>query len=177
MEQYARDVKIVSIWEGTNYIQSLDLIGRKLPMEGRGGVPVLDPEYLRPSTKEHKEDPDFAPDFKLLFKAAQATGRLRHALHAIFPGGETEAYPLGGHPLSGMFFRGAHGAYDVRAGDDRPGEAERRGGRLRPTATSIEGKIETVKYFCRNILTNVFSRHTSFQQEDTSAVDIPEEGF
>jgi hypothetical protein len=39
------------------------------------------------------------------------------------------------------------------------------------------GKIETAKYFCRNILTNVFSRHSSFQQEDTSAVDIPEEGF
>ncbi len=39
------------------------------------------------------------------------------------------------------------------------------------------GKMETVKYFCRNILTNVFSRYTSFQQEDTSAVDIPEEAF
>ena len=39
------------------------------------------------------------------------------------------------------------------------------------------GKIETAKYFCRNILTNVFARYTSFQQEDTSAVDIPEEGF
>ena len=39
------------------------------------------------------------------------------------------------------------------------------------------GKIETVKYFCRNILTNVFARHTSLQQEDTSAIDIPEEAF
>jgi hypothetical protein len=27
--QIARDVKIYSIWEGTNFIQSLDLIGRK----------------------------------------------------------------------------------------------------------------------------------------------------
>jgi hypothetical protein len=38
-------------------------------------------------------------------------------------------------------------------------------------------KIGTVKYYCRNILTNVFSRHASFQLEDTSALDIPEEGF
>ncbi|MCP4667081.1 MAG: acyl-CoA dehydrogenase, partial [Deltaproteobacteria bacterium] len=34
VEQYARDIKIVSIWEGTNYINSLDLVGRKLNMEG-----------------------------------------------------------------------------------------------------------------------------------------------
>jgi alkylation response protein AidB-like acyl-CoA dehydrogenase len=30
MEQYLRDVKIATIYEGTNYIQSLDLVGRKL---------------------------------------------------------------------------------------------------------------------------------------------------
>ena len=32
MEQLARESKINSIWEGTNYIQALDLIGRKLAM-------------------------------------------------------------------------------------------------------------------------------------------------
>ncbi len=40
-----------------------------------------------------------------------------------------------------------------------------------------QGKIETVRFFCRNILTNVFSRHISFQQEDTSALDMREEAF
>jgi hypothetical protein len=35
-EQYLRDCKIASIYEGTNGIQALDLVGRKLPMqEGR----------------------------------------------------------------------------------------------------------------------------------------------
>jgi hypothetical protein len=37
--------------------------------------------------------------------------------------------------------------------------------------------VETAKYFCRNILTNVFARHMSLQQEDTSAIDMPEEAF
>lgn len=31
-EQFARDVKIVSLYEGTNGIQAIDLLGRKLPM-------------------------------------------------------------------------------------------------------------------------------------------------
>jgi hypothetical protein len=39
------------------------------------------------------------------------------------------------------------------------------------------GKIETVKFFCRNILPRVFARHTILEQEDTSALDIPEEAF
>lgn len=32
VEQFARDVKIVSLYEGTNGIQAIDLLGRKLPM-------------------------------------------------------------------------------------------------------------------------------------------------
>jgi alkylation response protein AidB-like acyl-CoA dehydrogenase len=34
VEQHLRDVKIASIYEGTNGIQALDLLGRKLPMKG-----------------------------------------------------------------------------------------------------------------------------------------------
>jgi hypothetical protein len=34
VEQYARDTKITSIYEGTNGIQALDLLGRKLTMKG-----------------------------------------------------------------------------------------------------------------------------------------------
>ncbi|MFM2161670.1 MAG: hypothetical protein RLZZ383_1182 [Pseudomonadota bacterium] len=34
VEQYVRDAKIASIYEGTNGIQAMDLIGRKLRMEG-----------------------------------------------------------------------------------------------------------------------------------------------
>jgi alkylation response protein AidB-like acyl-CoA dehydrogenase len=38
VEQYVRDARIAQIYEGTNAIQALDLVGRKLPMEG--GRPV-----------------------------------------------------------------------------------------------------------------------------------------
>jgi len=37
LEQYLRDVKILSLYEGTNGIQSMDLLGRKMSMNG--GVP------------------------------------------------------------------------------------------------------------------------------------------
>lgn len=34
VEQYMRDLRIAMIYEGTNHIQALDLVGRKLPMGG-----------------------------------------------------------------------------------------------------------------------------------------------
>ena len=34
IEQYVRDARIAQIYEGTNAIQALDLVGRKLPMHG-----------------------------------------------------------------------------------------------------------------------------------------------
>jgi len=34
IEQYLRDLRIALIYEGTNHIQALDLVGRKLPMHG-----------------------------------------------------------------------------------------------------------------------------------------------
>src|SRR5688572_10331781 len=38
VEQYARDAKIFSIYEGTNHIQALDLVGRKLSQKGGANV-------------------------------------------------------------------------------------------------------------------------------------------
>jgi len=38
IEQYLRDLRIAMIYEGTNHIQALDLIGRKLPMNGGRAV-------------------------------------------------------------------------------------------------------------------------------------------
>lgn len=34
IEQYVRDARIAQIYEGTNAVQALDLVGRKLPMQG-----------------------------------------------------------------------------------------------------------------------------------------------
>jgi alkylation response protein AidB-like acyl-CoA dehydrogenase len=175
VEQYARDIKIVSIWEGTNYIQSLDLIGRKLPMEG-GGVFQSWIQNIFDFTKEHKEDPDFGPDFKLLFKAAQATGDYTMRFMQYFQGGKPKLIPLSATRFLECFSEVlmAHLLLEqgLIAREKLKGvEAASADGYF------YRGKMETVKYFCRNILTNVFSRYTSFQQEDTSAVDIPEEAF
>jgi alkylation response protein AidB-like acyl-CoA dehydrogenase len=175
VEQYARDEKIISIWEGTNYIQSLDLVGRKLGMEG-GQVFQSWIQEAMAFTSQYKEDPDFGADFKLLFKAAQATGDYTLRYMQYFGGGKLSLIALSATRFLECFSETLMGQLLLEQGllaRDKLKAVDPQ------SADGIfyRGKIETVHYYCRNILPNVFARHTVLQQEDTSALDIPEEAF
>jgi alkylation response protein AidB-like acyl-CoA dehydrogenase len=175
LEQYARDSKINSIWEGTTYIQALDLVGRKLGMEG-GKVFQNWIQAATSFTSENKEDEDFGPDFKLLFKAAQATGDFAMRYMQYFQGGKPALIALSATRFLECFSEVLMGQLILEQGllaRDRLQEVDADSS----DGIFYRGKVETAKYFCRNILTNVFARHMSLQQEDTSAVDIPEEAF
>jgi hypothetical protein len=174
-EQYARDIKIVSIWEGTSYIQSLDLVGRKLGIAGGSVFQEWIQEVMAFSGK-NKEDTDLAKDFKLLFKAAQATGDIAMKFMQYFQEGKMSLIPLSSvrflecfaeTVMAHLMLEQALIARDRLKGVEA-GSAD---------GIFYKGKLETAKFFCRNILTNVFSRYTAIQQEDTSAVDIPEGAF
>ena len=175
VEQYARDCKIASIWEGTNYIQALDLVGRKL---GMGGGKVFQDwiQGLMEFTGENQDDADFGPDFKVLFKAARATGDFPLRYMQYFQDGKV---PLVGLTATrflecfsealmaqlmleqGLLARDKLKAVDAESSD----------------GIFYRGKVETTKYFCRNILPNVFARHMALELEDTSSLDIPEAAF
>lgn len=46
LQQYLRDIRIMSIYEGTTGIQSLDLLGRKIPMQGGKAMQLLTAQML-----------------------------------------------------------------------------------------------------------------------------------
>jgi alkylation response protein AidB-like acyl-CoA dehydrogenase len=77
--QIARDMKIYSIWEGTNFIQSLDLCGRKMTM-GKG-VPFQNFMKEMYSFYEANKDNDtLKQEFEVFIKAFKAMNKtLRYA--------------------------------------------------------------------------------------------------
>lgn len=175
VEQYARDLKIVSIWEGTSYIQALDLVGRKL---GIGGGKVFQDwiQGVFAFTGEHKEDGDFGPDFKLLFKAAQAAGDFAMRYMQYFQSGRANLIGLTATRFLECFSEVLMAQLMLEQGL----LARAKLAETDPDSSDgifYRGKVETAKYFCRNILPNVFARHMSLQQEDASALTIPEEAF
>ncbi|MCV6595762.1 MAG: acyl-CoA dehydrogenase C-terminal domain-containing protein [Mangrovicoccus sp.] len=69
LEQFVRDARITMIYEGTNGVQSLDLVGRKLP--ANGGKPIMAFfDLVKTYCKENAEDPVLGKDFIEPLKAA-----------------------------------------------------------------------------------------------------------
>jgi acyl-CoA dehydrogenase len=69
IEQFVRDARITMIYEGTNGIQSLDLIGRKLPHDGGKAVMAFF-DMIKGFIKDNEDNAALAQDFLQPLKAA-----------------------------------------------------------------------------------------------------------
>ena len=79
MEQYVRDCRIAQIYEGTNGIQALDLIGRKMPAKaGRYMRRFFHPvqEYIEKNVMDDQLGEFVQPLAKAFGRLQQATGHL-----------------------------------------------------------------------------------------------------
>ncbi|MEJ2117592.1 MAG: acyl-CoA dehydrogenase, partial [Alphaproteobacteria bacterium] len=79
MEQLVRDARITQLYEGTNGIQALDLVGRKMPKQGGR----LLRQFFHPvanSIEKHQTNEELAPFVPPL---AKAFGRLQQATARI----------------------------------------------------------------------------------------------
>ena len=75
IEQYMRDIRIALIYEGTNHIQALDLVGRKLPMKGGRPMQVFSTK-VTDLIRSAAQDPlmeEFVQPLKAVSKALTAT--------------------------------------------------------------------------------------------------------
>lgn len=68
MEQFVRDARIAMIYEGTNGIQALDLVGRKLAQNGGRGIRTYF-EVQQSFIAEHKDDERMKPFVEGMKKA------------------------------------------------------------------------------------------------------------
>jgi alkylation response protein AidB-like acyl-CoA dehydrogenase len=69
MSQYARDARIAMIYEGANGVQALDLVGRKLALDGGKHVMAFF-EMIKTFIKENESDEALTKDFLEPLKAA-----------------------------------------------------------------------------------------------------------
>ena len=75
IEQYMRDERIAMIYEGTNHIQALDLVGRKLPANGGRAMRVFASEITDAirAGAEHPRMAEFVEPLKAVSRALQET--------------------------------------------------------------------------------------------------------
>ncbi|MDO5632484.1 MAG: acyl-CoA dehydrogenase [Paracoccus sp. (in: a-proteobacteria)] len=115
--QYLRDVRITPIYEGTNGIQAMDLVGRKLADGGDAALRLLD-EAGDDARKAHAICPEMAD---LVWQATEA---LREGTQAMLDSGMSDRF-AGAVPYLHAFARVLGAIYHIRAAG-KGGEAERK---------------------------------------------------
>jgi len=167
VEQHLRDNKIASIYEGTNGIQAMDLLGRKM----RQGQGVLFMQWLQETNElldEARKHDQFADAVKSLEKGRDAVGasamHLGGAARKDLEGAMLYATPflecfgtvdLGLHAL-----RQALVATEALAGDVNESDAR-----------FYKGKVLNLAFYVAEFLPKAISLSKTIRSGDTSAMD------
>ncbi len=175
IEQYCRDAKIFSIYEGTNHIQAMDLVGRKLGMAGGANLQAYlgDVQAFVAANSEH---PKLGAEVKLLGEATAALQGTTMRLLSWFYGGQLELVPLVANRFLEMMSENTIAWLLL----DQAVYAD---GKLADLATDhpdyafYVGKRHSAQYFARNVLPGVLDKADILAREDKSPVEIPDAAF
>jgi len=177
VEHYLRDAKIFSIYEGTNHIQALDLVARKLQSRGGANLAAFVGE-IGGFVAEHGARPGIGEEVRALGEAATALQRAAAALLEFFMGGKVDQVTLVANAfleimaevaVAHLLLEAAVVASAAHRGpDDEPGSDD---------LDFHRGKIMAAKYFANYVLPGVHMKLQTILGGDRSALDIPDAGF
>lgn len=144
--QHYRDARIFAIYEGTNGIQAIDLVTRKLPQDGGDVVTTLIGDYRDIADEAHAlELPEFGRMGEKLAEAVDALGRATRIMLDRL--GEENAKALAGAtPYLRLFARAAGGAYLAKAA--LAAHRERAAGGTDPR---LAARIAVARFFAENL--------------------------
>ena len=175
IEQYLRDSKIFSIYEGTNHIQAMDLVGRKMGQAGGSHFQAFMADVAS-FVEAHREDSELGPDVARLGVAQEAVLTSAMNLLGWSQTGKTHLIPMVANRFLEMMSELAVGWLLL----DAAVIAAKAQAKLSPTdpdRTFYEGKRASAKWFARNVLPMVAHHAQVLALEDTSAMDIPDAAF
>jgi alkylation response protein AidB-like acyl-CoA dehydrogenase len=175
VEQYCRDSKIFSIYEGTNHIQALDLVGRKLMQRGGANVQAFGKD-VGTFIAANKDNVTLKDSIAVLAQAMEAITSSGGRFMAWFGGGKMEMVPLAANRFLEMMSEATVGWLlleqaviaenaTAKLADDHPDKA------------FYAGKIYAARYFAGNVLPGVASKAQLIAREDRTPIDIPTAAF
>jgi butyryl-CoA dehydrogenase len=145
LQQYYRDIRIMSIYEGTSGIQSLDLLGRKIPMQNGKAFQLLVGE-IEQTILLAKTYPELASYADQLTTALQSYKTTLNHLQQFAMKGEVEMYLADANlfmELSGIITLGWQWIKQANIAQKAINAADT----SNQTISFYESKIETMKFF------------------------------
>jgi alkylation response protein AidB-like acyl-CoA dehydrogenase len=175
VEQYCRDAKIFSIYEGTNHIQAMDLVGRKLAQGGGANLKAFADDVAR-FVSAHREHPALGAEIEALGAAAQTLSGSAMKMQAWFQTSQMAMVPLMANRFLEMMSEVAV-AWLLLEGAVIAHEKSQALSAGHPDASFYAGKVNAASYFARNILPGVDYKARLLAAGDRSALEIPDAGF
>ncbi len=173
--QLMRDSRIYPIWEGTNYIQSMDLVGRKWMM-GKGQVFANWLKEIQNFIDLNKDNTAFTREFEILQEALNHYQEIQMTM-----GGYLGAGKIGMIGLYATRILHATGKlYGSKLLLDQALIAARQMEALGSDHFDYafyNGKVAAARFFTRNILPEVAAVLSIIKDGDTSAIDVLEDAL
>ncbi|WP_088188959.1 acyl-CoA dehydrogenase [Desulfosporosinus sp. FKA] len=174
LSQIARDSKIYSIWEGTNYIQAMDLLGRKMNMKG-GSVFKAWVKEMADFYAANKDNDALSKEFAILGKALNSYQAMLKAV-AEYSKTNISLIPLYSRRIltaSAQLFCGRQILDQAILADKKAKEV----GPSHFDYNFYTGKIATAKYYLHNVVPNVWAVSEIVIDGDSSALEAAVDVF
>jgi len=177
VEQYLRDSKILTIWEGTSFIHGNDLVNRKMRMNDGG--PFADWMNMIGGFIEANQDaPGFGREMENLARGLACVRTLKGLYDSWYANfsEKRELIPL--NAVRTLFVCAQTQVAEClmeqaliaqRRLEELPAEDHER--------AFYMGKIASTRYYLNQVLPQAFSQTEIIRNEDRIAIDVPEEVF
>ena len=175
VEQYLRDSKILSIYEGTNHIQAMDLVGRKLGQNGGANFQTFMSD-IATFVEKHKNHPIFGKEVEALGSASEAVVSTAMGFMGWSQSDKVTLVPLSANRFLEMMAKTTVGFVLLDAGV-RAEEALAKLGKDSADRAFYEGKRYSALYYGRNVLPQVKQLAELVTFEDTSPIEISDAAF
>jgi alkylation response protein AidB-like acyl-CoA dehydrogenase len=175
VEQYCRDAKIFSIYEGTNHIQAMDLVGRKLGQAGGANLQAYLAD-IQQFAQKHAGDTTLGGAVKTLSLAQEALGGSAMRLLMWFQTGNIGMVPLHANRFLEMMAETTV-SWQLLEGAAIAMEKKKSVAAGHPDAAFYDGKIAAALYYARNVLPGVELKAKLMAEEDKSPLDITDAAF
>ncbi len=175
VEQYCRDAKIFSIYEGTNHIQAMDLVGRKLGQDGGANFRAFLGD-IGAFVQGNAQHPTLGQDVQALGKAAETLGATAMQFMTWFSSGKMEMVPLAANRFLEMMAETAVG-WQLLESARVAEEASAKLADGHPDRAFYAGKRAAAQYYARNVLPEVTAKAKIISREDKSPIEISDEAF
>lgn len=175
VEQYARDVKVLSIWEGTNYIQSQDLLRDKLAF-GRDSRTI---RYFCEDVEEFlggEAQSDFPNEFGKVRLALSCCVQSLEVLSGLVKAGEMSSVSQFSTRLLEMLAETCV-AWVLLEAAVAARRALGHGVERDSRVAFYQGKIDSAKFFIYNILPGVRAKAEIIRDHEKSLVVMPSANF